>query len=139
MRPRTPRGELEGDGCPRRGLEEGQANSLALERIPETSLRKRPCQVEDLPDVFAANVFEERVHRGACGPSRVQNVVDEDDGLACYVERHAAAPHFGILFFEVVAMERYIQRADGDPEALKLADVRRDPPRQRDSAGKHPY
>src|SRR5215207_2461207 len=91
------------------------------------------------PDRGGPTEFEERVHRGACGPSRVQNVVDEDDGLACYVERHAAAPHFGILFFEVVAMERYIQRADGDPEALKLADVRRDTPRQRDSAGKHPY
>ena len=58
MRPRPPRGELEGDGCPRRRLEEGQANGLALERIPDTSLRKRPCQVEDLPDVLAANVFQ---------------------------------------------------------------------------------
>jgi hypothetical protein len=57
MRPRTPRGELEGDGCPRRRLEKGQANGLALERIPDTSLRKRPCQGEDLPDVLAANVF----------------------------------------------------------------------------------
>jgi hypothetical protein len=36
-------------------------------------------------------------------------------------------------------MERYIQRADGDLEAFKLADVRRDPARQRNPAGKHPY
>ena len=35
-------------------------------------------------------------------------------------------------------MERYIQRADGELEAFELADVRRDPLRQRDSPGKDP-
>src|ERR687890_883032 len=91
------------------------------------------------PDGGGPPELEERVHRGASGPTRVENVVDEDHGLACHVERHAAAPHFGILFFEVVTMERYIQRADGELKAFELADVRRDPPRQRDPAGKHPH
>src|SRR5687767_9426687 len=79
------------------------------------------------PDRGRTPELEEGIHRGARGPPRVENVVDEDDCLAGHVERHAAAPHFGILLFEIVAMERYIQRADGELEALELADVRRDP------------
>src|SRR5215218_5871687 len=74
--------------------------------------------------------LEKRVHRGAGRPSRVENVIYEDDGFSGHVERHAAAPHLGVHFFEVVSMERYIQRADREIQALELADVRRDPPRQ---------
>src|SRR5215217_3443630 len=81
---------------------------------------------------------EERVHRGARGPSGVENVVNEDDGRAGHVERHAAAPHLGILFFAVVAIERYVQRAYGELQAFELADVRRDPLRQWDPAGEYP-
>src|SRR5918999_1186940 len=118
------------------------ANALARSRISlmssrPTSFRVRKLLVsnDDHPVLPIGLLQVDKHSLAACGRHVLTDVVgpdrqlpvaavDEDDGLACHVERHAAAPHFGILLFQVVAMERYIQRADGDLEAFKLADVR---------------
>src|SRR5215218_2332250 len=82
--------------------------------------------------------LQQRVHRGARRPPRVENVVHEDDRLARHVERHAAAPHLRIILFQVVAVQRYIQGAYREIQTIELADVRRYPLRQGDPAGEHP-
>src|SRR5829696_1799773 len=82
--------------------------------------------------------LEERVHRGAGRPPRVENVVYQYDSLAGHIERHAAAPYLGLHLLEIVAVERDVKRADGEVQALELADVRRDSLRQGDPARKHP-
>src|SRR5215212_8230201 len=105
---------------------------------PDRQLPVTPVDQDRQPNGGGPPELEKRVHRGARRPSRVENIVHEDDGLAGHLERHAAAPHLRVHFFQVVAMERNIQGADGEIQTLELADVRRDPPRQRDPARKYP-
>src|SRR5215211_4208244 len=106
---------------------------------PDRQLPVTPVDQDRQPNGGGPPELEKRVHRGARRPSRVENVVNQDDGLAGHVERHAAAPHLGIHFLEVVAMERYVQGSHGEIQVLELADVRRDPARQGDPAREYPY
>src|SRR4028118_1776914 len=55
----TPAGrELEGDGGPRRGLEEGQAHGLAGERAGDAAFLVGRREVEDLPHLLSARVLQ---------------------------------------------------------------------------------
>src|SRR5919199_373009 len=62
--------------------------------------------------------LEQRVHSGARRPAGVEDVVHEDDRLAGHFEGHAAAPHLGVFLLQVVAVERDVQRADREIQAL---------------------
>ncbi len=79
---------------------------------------------------------DERVHRGADRPSRVQHVVDEDDGPPVDARRQLRALDHGLLRDqrEVVAIEGDVERPDRHLCPLVLEDRRGDPPRERHAA-----
>ena len=78
---------------------------------------------------------DEGIHRRPDRPARVQDVVDEDDGRAVQVERQVGALDDRLLGDqrEVVAVERDVERADRQADALVLEDGVGDPVREGDA------
>ena len=84
----------------------------------------RPAEVDD------------RVERGADGPAREQDVVDEDHRLGLDGERDVrSADHRGPAHAQVVAVERDVERADRQRGAVDLGDLRGQAVREADAAG----
>src|SRR5919107_3534397 len=105
---------------------------------PDRQLPVSPVDQDGQPHRGRTSQLQQGIHRRPRRPARVQDVVHEHHRLAAYVERHAAAPHFGTLLFKIVAVERYVQGTHGNVDALELADVGGDPLRQGDTPGEHP-
>jgi hypothetical protein len=83
---------------------------------------------------------DERIHRRADGPARVQHVVDEDDRPAIDARRQRGALDDWLLgdHRQVVAVERDVERPDRDVDRFVLGDRGRDAMRQRDATSLDP-
>ena len=94
---------------------------------PDRQLAVAAVDEDREPDRLRPTEVDERVHRGADRPARVQDVVDEDDRPAVDVERQLRALDDRLLGDqrEVVAVEGDVERADRDLDALVLGDRRR--------------
>ena len=92
------------------------------------------------PDRLRPAEVDEGVHRRPDRPTGVEDVVDEDDRRSVEVERQVRALDDGLLGDEreVVAVERDVERADRDVDALVLGDRGGDPTGKRDAAALDP-
>src|SRR5262249_58271307 len=84
--------------------------------------------------------IDDGVERRADRPSREEHVVDEDDGLALDGERNLRAAHHGDpAHAEVVAVERDVERADGERRAVDAGDGGGKPLGEGDAASAQPH
>jgi hypothetical protein len=93
-------------------------------------------------DPRGAAKLEERLDRGAGRPARVEDVVDEHAGATLELEVELGRLDDGLRVERcvpvsddhVVAMERDVERAEGDLPAREVGDVPAKPMRKRDAA-----
>jgi len=92
-----------------------------------------PVDKDRQADGAGTAVVDERVHRGADGPAREEDIVDQDDHTSVDGERDLrfADDRRVSDSSEVVAVERDVYRAEGNVHALVRTDGRLDTGRQR--------
>ena len=92
-----------------------------------------PVDKDRQADGAGTAVVDKRVHRGADGPAREEDIVDQDDHTSVDGERDLrfADDRRVSDSSEVVAVERDVYRAEGNVHALVRTDGRLDTGRQR--------